>query len=561
MLSACGSDPSDSPDAGVDVDGGATLDAGFADAAPAYSDGDWLFEPDRLLVIDIEIDVADWDLLRAQSRDIMSIFGDDCGEVAAYSPFTYVPATVVIEGERIEEVGIRKKGFLGSLDPDKPSLKIKFDEYRAGQLLSGLRRMTLNNNMQDPGQMDQCLGYQLFTRAGLPTPRCNFATVSVNGTPLGVYTHVEAIKKPFIERHFGDDSGNLYEGTLSDFRAGWTGTFERKTNESIPPGSEDRSDIDAVVAALDLSDPDMLSAMAGLIDLDAFYSFWAIETMVSHWDGYAGNVNNFYLYGDPVSGKFAFMPWGVDQLFGNPSADPGLTRGVLTRRLFLYPTSRQDYLARYAEILDEVWDDAELLAEIDRIDALIAMHVPPADAPDYITAVAELRAAIDGREERLRTELDATSVNDADALAEPMCFADVGTVTASFSALWNGGAWSDAAMAVSIDDTALPLSSPRAVAGPSDDVPAQSMLYLAAETSDSRTIIVYVALPDDQVGTGVIDIGGAVESAMIVFIEGSEDPDAVYFASGTMTLSAGAASAGSTWQGSVDLRLWLPPWW
>ena len=558
---ACGNSPSDSPDAGAGVDGGAALDAGFADAGPTYSDGDWLFEPDRLLVIDIEIDVDNWDILRAQSRDILSIFGDTCGEEPAYSPFTYVPATVTIAGERITEVGIRKKGFLGSLDADKPSLKIKFDAYRADQLLSGLRRMTLNNNMQDPGQMDQCLGYQLFARAGLPTPRCNFATVSVNGTPLGVYTHVEAIKKPFIELHFGDDSGNLYEGTLSDFRAGWTATFERKTNESAPPGAEDRSDIDAIVAALDLGDAAMLSAMEGLIDLDAFYSFWAIETMVSHWDGYAGNNNNFYLYGDPLSGKFAFMPWGTDQLFGNPSADPGLTRSVLTRRLFLYPTSRQEYLTRYEEILDEIWDDDEILAEIDRIDALIAMHVPPAAAPDYITALAELRAAIDGREQRMRNELATTSVNDADALAEPMCFIDVGTMTASFSVLWNGGAWSAATMAVTVDETALPLSSPRVIAGPSEDVPDQSILYFAAETSGNRTIIAYVALPDARVAPGVIEIGDGVESALLVFVEGVEDPTAIYFASGTMTLTGGAAAPGSTWQGSLDLRLWLPPWW
>ena len=38
----------------------------------------------------------------------------------------YVEGDVTIDGHKIEEVGNKKKGFLGSLNDERPSLKIKF---------------------------------------------------------------------------------------------------------------------------------------------------------------------------------------------------------------------------------------------------------------------------------------------------------------------------------------------------------------------------------------------------------------------------------------------------
>ena len=40
--------------------------------------------------------------------------------------------------------------------------------------------------------------------AGVVAPRCNFATVTVNGQLIGLYVHVESIKKQFVGRHFAD---------------------------------------------------------------------------------------------------------------------------------------------------------------------------------------------------------------------------------------------------------------------------------------------------------------------------------------------------------------------
>ena len=72
-----------------------------------------------------------------------------CGGGPFEDIFSFVPADVTVDGTFVGEIGLRKKGFLGSLDDEKPSLKLKFDRYIEGQSLSGMKRMTLNNAMID----------------------------------------------------------------------------------------------------------------------------------------------------------------------------------------------------------------------------------------------------------------------------------------------------------------------------------------------------------------------------------------------------------------------------
>ena len=226
---------------------------GPAPAAPPVAEAhpsDAYFALDRVLDISIEIAPEDWDTLRNQTRT----FEDLLEEIEKYElsrPFadiyTWFSGTVTVDGETRANVGVRKKGFLGSQSDIKPSLKLRFDKYVDDQVLGGVvERMTLNNSIQDASLINTCLAYQIFAAAGLPSSRCNFATVSVNGKGLGLYVHVEEIKPPFLARHFDSAEGNLYEGTISDFTLTHRGTFEKKTNED----AGDWSDIDAVVAAL-----------------------------------------------------------------------------------------------------------------------------------------------------------------------------------------------------------------------------------------------------------------------------------------------------------------------
>ncbi len=149
---------------------------------------DELFPTNRVVQVSIQVKERDWDQLRYQTRDRGRIWERQFGPME--SPFTYVDADVTIDGVRLQNVGIRKKGFIGSLSHTRPSLKVKLDHHEEGAHLGGLSSLTFNNNKQDRGLLSQYLTYALFNRVGSPAPRCAFAHVTVNGRNLGVYSHV-----------------------------------------------------------------------------------------------------------------------------------------------------------------------------------------------------------------------------------------------------------------------------------------------------------------------------------------------------------------------------------
>src|SRR4051794_35166692 len=196
------------------------------------------YDPSRVIAGDITMDPDLWNRLRAQERTFVSLFSGECLDRPFDNPFTYFPADVTIDGQHRLNAGVRKKGFLGSLDSIKPGLKIDLSEFQSNGAIHGLKKFTLNNAKQDPSLVRQCLGYQLFERAGLPVPRCNFANVTVNGKNLGMYANVEEVRKPLLSRHFADTSGNLYEGTVSDLHPALIKTFEIQSNEDVNDGSD-----------------------------------------------------------------------------------------------------------------------------------------------------------------------------------------------------------------------------------------------------------------------------------------------------------------------------------
>ena len=197
--------------------------------APATSIGgslktlklDDIFPRDRVLEVNIKVADDDWDKLRYQSRNFFEALQPKRQFEEVDSPYSYVEAGVTIDGVSFPRVGIRKKGFIGSQSSSRPSIKIKLNHIDKESAIEGLALLTFNNNQQDNSQMSQFMGYNLFNAAGSPAPRCALAKVTVNGKNLGVYAHVESVKKQLAKRGFGNSKGTLYEGTVVDFHESW----------------------------------------------------------------------------------------------------------------------------------------------------------------------------------------------------------------------------------------------------------------------------------------------------------------------------------------------------
>ena len=410
----------------------------YADA-PHPSDS--YFALDHVVEVDIEMASADWEQLRRQTRTFFDILSGDCLGSPQADVFSWFRASVSVDGETHSEVGVRKKGFLGSLSAVKPSLKLRFDKFVGDQLLGGvMQRLTLNNSHQDASMINSCLASGIFAAAGLPTPRCNFATVSVNGENLGLYVHVESIKNDFIEAHFADPGGNLYEGTLSDFRPHWRGTFAKKTNRA----AADWSDIDAVVEALQDPSAAGMAKLEAAVDMESFLTFWATEVLIGHWDGYAGNRNNFYVYREP-GGPFIFIPWGIDQVFrsidgpfDNFRSPPSITaHGAIAHRLYGGETTRQAYVARLVKLLDTVWNEEQLLAQVDEMAVLVQTHALAARRGKARTDTERVRRFIRQRRAEILAAIDPVPPSWPWPLSPAdICWPQVGIFDLAFATTW-----------------------------------------------------------------------------------------------------------------------------
>lgn len=421
----------DSPSGGGGAGAGGAASGGGGAAAEDPGD---LYDPTRVVEIAIEMDPADAATMAQQTRVLIDLLsGETCLAEPFPSPYTFFHADVTIDGFTKKDVGVRKKGFVGSLSTTKPSLKLDLAEFVPGQQLGPYERFTLNNSNQDPSLIRTCMTYGIFAGLGLPAPRCNFAHVTLNGEDLGVYANVEPINADFVDAHFEDAGGDLYEGTLSDFRDGFTGTFEKETNQDDPSHAE----VDALTAALAEPDAALFGAVEPLVSLDEFYTYWAAEALTNHWDGYANNTNNFYGYFDPQAG-LRFVVSGPDGALTPDvafQAGPGapssvFATGQLARRLYLHPQGRAAYLARLHELLDTRWDEAALLAEVDRMEQLLAPFDPDTQA------IAGVRSFIDGRRAALEAELAAGDPAWPYPPRDPFCLADLGTIDATFSTTW-----------------------------------------------------------------------------------------------------------------------------
>ena len=370
-------------------------------AAQATS-ADTLFDPDHLMQVEITMDPDDWQALRISHR----VTGENFSQIVE-KPYDYYPATAVIDGQEIGEVGIRKKGFFGSAISTRPSLKLKLDYVEDDKEFAGQNRLTFNNNNQDLTQAQSLLVFQFMNDSGVNSPRSNLARVTLNGENLGIYTHVESVRKPFFERLFGKSKGDLWEGFAGDFTESEYGRIVHKWGKD-----DDSATLQKLYDLLQNPELIPVANFEELLDLDAFITLWASEVLIGHWDGYAGNRNNYYIFRPKKTGLFYFTPWGPDSAFSDPGPFVHVpvpksfkARGYLCERLWELPEVRSRYRKEMQRLLDDVWDEKKMLAQLQQVRTLTKTYstVPEAAVERGNRSIVEF---IETRRAEVQAELD-----------------------------------------------------------------------------------------------------------------------------------------------------------
>jgi spore coat protein H len=354
-------------DGSGDGDGGGTNGDGGGgddDGGTATPVGEHVFDPDVLH--EVSITVAPGDLATLDSNQDVR-----------------VRCTITIDGETVAEAGCKKKGTT-SVRPlsGKTGFTVKMNEFVSGQKLDGLKKLTIDNAIQDPSLLVGHLSYEVYRRAGLPAPRTAHATLSFNGVDKGLFVLEESTNGQYLEGLYGDGNGdgNLYEGPW-DFPKG-VAAADLKDEVSEMRTRDDLEALTRVV--MDSTDAQLSAALEAQLDVDRFITNFAVEEVAVLWDNYAVVAWNYYLYHVP-GGRFVILTHGVNWPYWVASFDPfDLNQdpwgtddppGYLCVRLLRIPAYAAAYRAELTRVARDAWDVDILLARIDR--ATATLHSRP----------------------------------------------------------------------------------------------------------------------------------------------------------------------------------------
>ena len=308
-------------------------------------------------------------------------------------PRQWVPAEVELEGHAFPSVAVRLKGSRGSFRTmdDRPGLTLDFDRLVPGQSSPWGPRLHLDNAVEDPSFLHAWLGAGMFQSAGLPAPRTGHAVVSLDGRRMGLYVLREGVTPTFLARHFGRGDGPVHD-----------------TDDTAPDLAPLRD------AAAEADPVRRWERLGGVLDLDRFLTFLAMEVLLGHHDGYGVARNNFRIYHEPAGGRFHFLPHGMDQLLTTADFPWRPEMGApVARAVLAVPEGRRRYEARFRELFGTLFvpDALEARARA-RAKALEAL-LTPAETRGLREATEHLVARIRARHAALTRQLSTPAPVEA----------------------------------------------------------------------------------------------------------------------------------------------------
>ena len=307
----------------------------------------------------------------------------------------YVHSNLTIENQQFNDIAVRYKGngtLRRGIPLGKVSLKADLNKYVAGQKLAKLTKLNFNNNVSDTTWMHEVLAYRLYRDAGIPAARTSYARVYItvtgqNKKPYqGLYSIVEEVDDRFAEDHFGSKDGLLFKPVIpSTFT--YLGDDWKKYNQvydpkRAPSDEEKRRVIDFSKVVTSGSDAEFAARAGEFLDLDEFARYMAVTVWLSNYDSILDDGQNYYLYLDPKTKKFTFIPWDLDRAFGQFGVASGDQQRVdimhpweggnrFLERMFKLEAFRKLYLAHMAAFSKTIFKPERFAPQVDEIAAAI----------------------------------------------------------------------------------------------------------------------------------------------------------------------------------------------
>ena len=118
------------------------------------------------------------------------------------------------------------------------------------------------------------------------------------------------------------------------------------------------------------SDKRLVEQLRPHLNINRFVTFWALEMILGHNDGYTCNNNNFYIYLDPDDNeRITFIPWGFEN-GGNYEYEwsaESYFQSRPPRRLSRIPEIVRQLEKKLDFLLGQAWDENYLISLIDHL--------------------------------------------------------------------------------------------------------------------------------------------------------------------------------------------------
>lgn len=314
----------------------------------------------------------------------------------------YVDCTLIENGTTtFKKVKVKLKGAAGSfrnLD-DRPAFTLSLK--KKGERFHGMDKFHLNNSVQDESYLSELIASQICAEAGCPAARVTHARVWLNDRDLGFYVLKEGFDDIFLARHFQNPTGNLYDG-------GFCQDIDASLEKDEGDGPDDMSDLKELIAACREGDQaKRWTLVEQKVDIDAFLNFVALELMMSHWDGYCQNRNNYRVYFRADNKKVCFFPHGMDQMFNDANYSVFHVPGpIVCSAVLQNPAWQAKYRERVRQLLP-LFEPEKLHAKMDTAQARIRPVLAKMDegrARNFDDRVRDYKNRVNDRAKNIRNQ-------------------------------------------------------------------------------------------------------------------------------------------------------------
>ena len=365
------------------------------DLLQSSSQGEVFYDQSRLVDIHIDFspDDADW---FPQLTDY-------------YQLDLTIPARVSVDGQNLDEVGVRIKGsssFTLTPGSKKKSFDLDLNSGFGKQRLHGYKKLNLNNGFIDPTMVREVLFLEIC-REYVPSARANLAELRIDENRWGAYTSVQQVNRDFFDEWFSNGKGNYWRGVVKPFRSArplaWVGaelelyeTYYELRSAQTGQAWEDLVEVIRLLA--ELPDHEFETQFDAYFAIDNALWLIALENVFMDNDSFLRKGYDYYIFQEPDHDRMFLIQHDGNEAFGSGTTGQW-PEGELTKldpffqvdnpkfpligRLLSHPTLRQRYLAHLRTLVHEWLDWDVLEPRIARLQTLAEEAVDGSTATLY----------------------------------------------------------------------------------------------------------------------------------------------------------------------------------